>query len=385
MTDTTYDPRLAGDNPLASAPVVRDQRAGYIPGLDGVRGISIALVMVAHYGFGSLVPGGLGVTIFFFLSGFLITGLLLTEQEKTGTISLRLFYIRRFLRLAPELGLLVLVGCTVGLLFKPVHWWDIVASLTYTNNYVALYNEAYTHAPIRWPHLWSLAIEEQFYLTFPLIVLLLGRHPRLLLRLLIISCVVALCWRLSVAWWGAPFGFRQTGTVHPYTYCATDCRFDSLVYGGIAAILFRLRPAPLEKKAAWTALLLGGVLFLVSLAFRGEVFRETFRYTLQGLAMIATFYGIFGNGTGIVMSVLEQPMLKQMGVLSYGAYLWHLEPLRRYEAYIGQSIHISPMGDRLFMTVLGFVATFGLAYLSFKLCAPIRNMRSRYHAKEERN
>jgi peptidoglycan/LPS O-acetylase OafA/YrhL len=354
---------------------------GYIPGLDGIRAISIALVMVAHYGFGNIVPGGLGVTIFFFLSGFLITGLLLKEQDTSGLISVPNFYARRFLRLTPELLLLIVVGFTIGRFVVPLRIVDGVTALTYTTNYFTLYNEAFVGADIRWPHLWSLAVEEHFYLTFPLIVVFLGKTPKLLLSFLITVCLAALMWRLYIVAYSAPFGFLQSGTVNPYTYVATDCRFDSIAYGCLTAVLFAKFPMPLKHNwMAWSAVVAAALLMLISLIFRGEDFRETYRYSLQGIAMILLFYGLFGTGTSMLTTILEAPILRKMGVLSYGAYLCHMEPVIIYSRLTGASIHEADVMTRTAMVIGGFILTFIAAELSYNFTRKVRGLRSRFGA-----
>ncbi|MGK2908834.1 MAG: acyltransferase family protein [Sphingobium sp.] len=354
--------------------------SGYIPGLDGIRAICISLVMVAHYGFDSAVPGGLGVTIFFFLSGFLITGLLLKEQEKRGTISLKNFYARRFLRLSPELFFLILVSAAIGWLYFPVKLTDVVVASTYTTNYYAMYAEAFTDARIRWSHLWSLAVEEHFYLTFPLIMLFLGNKPRALLAALIAICVGCLLWRLHIVQDGAPFGFLQEGTQNPYTYRASDTRMDSIAYGCLTAFLFYRFPFRLKGfLPCWLAIAAAGALMLMSLVVRDAGFRETYRYSVQGIAMIVLFYGLFGDSASLAIRVLEMPILRKMGVLSYGAYLWHMEPVHAYYWWSGVKIASADNGTKIAMIIAGFALTYAMAHLSFVATIPLRNLRSKFH------
>lgn len=356
--------------------------AGYIPGLDGIRAICITLVMVAHYGFGNVVPGGLGVTIFFYLSGFLITGLLLKERDKRGTISLKNFYARRFVRLSPELMFLILVSGLLGWWYFPVKISDVVVASTYTTNYYTMYAEAFTDARVRWPHLWSLAVEEHFYLTFPLLIAVMGGRTKLLIGTLIAICVGCLVWRLHIVHYGAPFGFHQSdNSLHPYTYCASDARMDSIAYGCLTAVLFHRFAYRLKGMfACWSAIGIAGVLVIVSLILRDADFRETYRYSLQGLAMVCLFYGLFGDSAGLAVRLLEMPVMRKMGVLSYGAYLWHLEPVNAYYWWSGTKMMAADTTTKLIMIVVGFAFTYAMAQLSFTMTTPLRNLRSRFHS-----
>lgn len=145
--------------------MIETNQSPYLPALDGIRAICILLVFVGHQGFDKVIPGGIGVTIFFFLSGFLITNILFAEYRKAGRISLRNFYMRRLLRLYPALlfmlGVFTLYLTCTGQAFAGS---ELVAALFYFENYHRLYiNPAADQFWI----LWSLAIEEHFYLVFP--------------------------------------------------------------------------------------------------------------------------------------------------------------------------------------------------------------------------
>ena len=229
---------------------------GYIPGLDGVRCIAVMMVIIAHAGFDHIVPGGLGVTVFFFISGFLITRLLLAETVKEGRVGLGKFYIRRFLRLLPALYVMLVVTWAIlvamGTPPRPV---EVITAFTYTGNYL------YTHlafldfnaaaglgepgvrvAP--WEHLWSLAIEEHFYLLFPLLIVMFRKRLDSLIWVCAFLIVAALLWRLTT--------LHVLGWPPKYNYAATDARIDSLVWGCLLSILLHLRPG-----GAWRRWLTG--------------------------------------------------------------------------------------------------------------------------------
>lgn len=363
---------------LPAATRLIDSPKGYIPGLDGMRAICVSLVMVAHAGFEAVVPGGLGVTVFFFLSGFLITGLLIDEKQASGRVSLKNFYLRRFLRLSPELGLLLLYGITIGLLYRPVSGVDILSALTYTSNYVNLYRESIGDGTIRWPHLWSLAVEEHFYLTFPLLMVFVADRPRLLCGAMVGVCCVALAWRIAIVTGGTPFDLPAT-----YTYIASDARADSIAYGCLTAVLFKLFPSRIEGAGLGYALLGAAlVLLAASLAIRGFYFRETWRYSLQGMALLLLFVAIFRNSHCVwIITLLENPILKWLGSLSYGAYLWHMEGVTLYHRFVGGEGDHASMALRIGAVVTCFVFAFVVAHFSFAATAPVRGLRRKFHKK----
>src|SRR5262245_6279726 len=134
----------------------------YIPSLDGMRAVAILLVVLSHLGLEHIVPGRLGVTLFFFISGFLITRLLIAEASKARAISIGAFYARRFLRLAPALLLMLAVVALAWTQFVgPVNGPQLLAGIFYMMNYFIIFG-GLTTMPIG--ILWSLAVEEHYYL-----------------------------------------------------------------------------------------------------------------------------------------------------------------------------------------------------------------------------
>jgi peptidoglycan/LPS O-acetylase OafA/YrhL len=296
--------------------------ANYIPSLDGLRTISVFIVVFAHAGLGHLIPGGLGVTIFFFLSGFLITTLLASEFDRNKTINYPHFFARRFLRLFPPL--FATLAVTYGLYFSGLieggaSWEGLLSQIFYLANY---------HAIFHWPGeipkgldiLWSLAVEEHFYLFFPLLMLFLlrrvgSRNTAISLALL---CVVVLLWRLYLV---------EVVHVETYrTYYATDTRIDSILFGCIFAMLWN--PINAERKATLSrddwAFITGGVaLLLFTLLYRDPSFRETYRYSLQGIALMPIFYYAVKASDSWLFSWLNWSWMRKLGVYSYFIYLIH--------------------------------------------------------------
>lgn len=298
-------------------------RSGQIPGLDGLRAVSVLLVMFGHFGFGTLVPGALGVTIFFFLSGFLITILMLREIQSTGQFRVKEFLIRRSLRLGPELLCLIVVSGLAGTLYVGLpRVVDLLAATLYVSNYYQLlFSAAGISQDFRWPHLWSLAVEQHFYLLYPLLTGLLLRDSRKFLGLMCLVCMLALGWRYVVM-----LCFNDA----KYTYIATETRLDSIVYGCLAAYLLWFREADIKHRLGamnWEPIGVGAALIMLTLVPKHEpMFRETVRYSLQGVGLIAFVGGLFLTPAGAaILNFLEWRPLQWMGRMSYAAYLWHPE------------------------------------------------------------
>jgi peptidoglycan/LPS O-acetylase OafA/YrhL len=156
-----------------------------VPALDGLRGVAVMLVVLSHAHVTPGVAGPVGVTVFFVLSGYLITGLLLDETEETGTVGLRRFWIRRLLRLAPALLVMVaVVELYVLAVGYPVEHWNALVAATYTEN-IAM--GVFGNTDGLFTHTWTLGLEEQFYLLWPLVIVAAVARR----RLVVISLVVA--------------------------------------------------------------------------------------------------------------------------------------------------------------------------------------------------
>ncbi len=355
---------------------VNFQDVKYIPGLDGFRAIAVLLVLVAHFGYDHIVPGGLGVTIFFFISGFLITSLLLAERNRFGSISIRNFYIRRFLRLLPELvALIVVSGFYRALLGHPLGVGEILAALTYTTNYFVFWLEHYQIASsLAWPQLWSLSVEEHYYITFPAIFAFLLVSPGKVKAFFASVLVLGLAYRLFLVFGG----YVDLAAQHPYTYLASEARFDSIAYGAGFAFLCQ-RTWELSRGRGLAVGVAGGLLLLLTLLVRGDAFRETIRYSVQGVALLLVFTALYrSTAWDWTMSILESPPFRRLGVLSYGAYLWHFEYLFLSGYVFGDAPPVSGAGRLLFLAC-GLVFSFGAAELSYRCIAqPMQALRHRF-------
>jgi peptidoglycan/LPS O-acetylase OafA/YrhL len=296
----------------------------YIPSLDGIRAISFFLVFFAHAGLGSIIiPGGFGVTIFFLLSGFLITTLLRLEFARYRRISLGSFYLRRVLRILPPLYVVLALAIVLFRMGKGHPAIPFAGTLTQAlqvSNYYQIYAVPVLIIPGTGV-LWSLAVEEHFYLLFPLLyVWMCGKFSanRQALVLLML-CAAVLAWRCILY-----FHFHADMI---RTYYATDTRFDSILFGCVFAII--ANPVLHDPLHGW---ILRGVKWILPLCvlallgtflIRAEGFRDTLRYTLQGLALIPLFIAAIHYQKSWPVVFLNLTFMRFLGVLSYSLYLCH--------------------------------------------------------------
>ncbi|MDP5086825.1 MAG: acyltransferase [Yoonia sp.] len=301
---------------------------GLIPSLDGLRAVSILLVFIGHLGLNIPIPGGFGVTVFFFLSGFLITTLLLREYASYQTISLKRFYLRRVLRLAPPL-LLTLFGA--ALLVWAGYAQGTLDPLTMLSQVFFFYNYFSLYGPVEpvvegLGILWSLSVEEHFYLIWPVLFLLL-MWGRIGLHHLVGLIVLSLIWRYVHV-----LGF---GDDEWTVYISTDTRFDSLLFGCLLALMHDRKltlPRAFQNPVAMYAILAMAVgVILFTFVYREDVFRSTLRYSLQGLALIPIFHFAVTRPEALVFQPLNWGFVRRIGVWSYTVYLCHfviIEALR---------------------------------------------------------
>lgn len=283
-------------------------RLGHRPALDGLRGIAVVLVVISHLTARSGVVhsiGPVGVTMFFTLSGFLITALLLGETTATDRVDLRRFYWHRVLRLAPALVATVTVVVLLGVFFGSSYtgWPLVFGALTYSANFVAMSGGGSGSAL---GHAWSLAIEEQFYLLWPVTLILLSRFGRrAILGFAVTGALVSAS--LRFAFWDD--GWRRV-------YYGFDTRADALLVGcALAAFMIGRRPVVSHPVVAAAA-----VAGAVATAFGGLVFVFTLMPLVVAVATAAGIYAIVQ--TGDVRWLSARPLV-WLGRRSYGLYLWH--------------------------------------------------------------
>ena len=317
--------------PITPSPTPRTPASApfRIAGLDGIRALAVTTVVVFHLVPGTLVGGYLGVDIFFVVSGFLITTLLLRERAATGRISLRGFWVRRARRLLPALGLLVLVCCTAALAVGG----DVLVGLgtqvlgaaTFSSNWLFIaagasyFDET---VPELFRNLWSLAVEEQFYLVWPLLVVaVLARIPRAA-RLVVIGAIAV----ASAVWMGVAYSPLDPTRV----YYGTDTHAFGLAAGAFLAVLVFERPAARGlsgRVSRWTLAPVGALaivgLVLLAAVMPGEL-PEVYRggLVLVSLLSAVAVAALLVPGSPLAR-VLDLAPIRWVGVRSYGIYLWH--------------------------------------------------------------
>ena len=370
---------------LAGASDRRGAQLGYRPALDGLRAVAVVAVLLYHGGVTWMAGGFLGVDVFFVLSGFLITSLLVQEWTRTGRIALVAFWLRRARRLLPAMFIVLLAvsvyafaapsaqrallrGDALSTLAYVSNWWFIDSGQSYFAQFVE-------PSPLR--HTWSLAIEEQFYIVFPLLlVALLGRARLRLagLRVILLAGVVGSALLM---------GFLHEPLTDPSrVYYGTDTRAQALLLGGVVALVPSLtRPAnptytevmgrivriPGSSLVAWLSL--GGLVAMLVHA------RELAPWMYQG-----GFLLVAALSAALIAAVSRAPQSTRgrllswrpvvlVGVVSYGLYLWH------WPVYVVLN-HDRTGLDGLDLLLVRIAVTGVLSYLSFRFVEePIRRQR----------
>ena len=363
----------------------------YLPGLNGLRAFAVIAVLLYHAEL-PWIPGGfLGVEIFFVISGYLITSLLLAEWRQRGRIGLAAFWLRRARRLLPALYLLLAVTLAFAVVFLPGEVAglrdDAIAAFGYvTNWYLVLANKPYFETvgrPSPLQHLWSLAVEEQFYLLWPLLFIVgmtrlrwlrhhvpltagMMRWRRRRVLLAVIAGAVASASLMAILY--------QPNVDPSRIYYGTDTRAAGLLIG--VALAFLWEPGRYQMRVGWAPPLLldiVGLAALVGLVFFCVWLDETKPFLFQGgltLVALTTAVAIMvvvHPLTRLFAGLLEWWPLRWVGVRSYGIYLWH------WPVFVVTRPELDvPIGG-LPLLVLRLVATFVLAGLSYRYVeTPIR-------------
>ena len=370
----------------------------YITGLDGIRAIAVIMVLAYHLKLALFKSGFLGVTVFFVLSGYLITGILISEVEEEGTIDLKNFWLRRIRRLVPAVMsmavVIIFVSAVVNRIIFTKGCKDFLASVLGFNNWWQIFNKvSYFEAagvPSPFTHCWSLAIETQFYLIYPLILLgiyklVKSREEGRAKRGLLFAGVTLLLALISVILMIVLFDPQQDAS---RVYYGTDTRAFSLLFGAILAILWEYQMVP-RRLSASVNMVLGSVTFAVLLVmtiaingssnfwYRGGQFVGT-------ILTVLVIYTVSGRKTWL-SRFLSNPVLKWIGDRSYSIYLWHYPII----LLISKGIKAS-----WWITLIEIVLSVVLAELSYRFIeTPIRHgiigeylniLRSRPKSRQEK-
>ena len=370
----------------------------YITGLDGIRAIAVIMVLAYHLKLALFKSGFLGVTVFFVLSGYLITGILISEVEEEGTIDLKNFWLRRIRRLVPAVMsmavVIIFVSAVVNRVIFTKGCKDFLESVLGFNNWWQIFNKvSYFEAagvPSPFTHCWSLAIETQFYLIYPLFLLGIyklakSRGEGRAKRGLLFAGVTLLLALISVILMIVLFDPQQDAS---RVYYGTDTRAFSLLFGALLAILWDYRMVP-RRLSASVNMVLGSVSFAVLLVmtiaingssnfwYRGGQFFGT-------ILTVLMVYAVSGRKTWL-SRFLSNPVLKWIGDRSYSIYLWHYPII----LLISKGIKAS-----WWITLIEIVLSVVLAELSYRFIeTPIRHgiigeylniLRSRPKSRQEK-
>ena len=297
-----------------------------IPALDGMRAVAVFLVIIYHFGF-ARVPGGLGVLIFFVLSGFLITWLLLKENDGTGRVSLRSFYLRRALRIFPAfycfwLGTVALLAFTG----RHIEWPHAISVFFYTSNY---YQGIFKPADSFVSHTWSLAIEEQFYLLWPGIFYLFRKDLKRLSY--VVGALIGATW----IWrWLLQFAFHVDQS---YIYRAFETRIDHLMVGCLLALTLRrgALDGMFQKfcRFSWMPLAPAVLLFISACIYgQSPYYRDSIGFVIEPLLVAVLLVQLIHFSSSPGWKWIDSGVLRWLGRISYSLYLYQqitLHPAHR--------------------------------------------------------
>lgn len=342
----------------------------YRPSLDGLRSFAVYVVVAYHAGMGTWQNGFIGVDVFFVLSGFLVTNVLLSELGSSGSVRLRRFYARRIRRLLPASAALI-VGVAV--------WWSLMVPVTerasvagdaraaalYVANWRFIatgtdYGAADAAAASPFLHFWSLAIEEQFYVVFPLVLLAAWRWSRSPRRTLVVVLTGLAAASLALQVWLA-------GSNADRAYFGTDTRLYQLLAGALLAIALNGRVPAIARLRAF-GLAAVGLLALILLATPALGVDRSMRGVLAAGASVALLLGLEAHRGGPLHGALSWGPIVQLGQISYGTYLWHWPVV----LVLHRFMDLPGWQDAIVVAVVGTA----LAYLSSHLLElPIRRQR----------
>lgn len=333
----------------------------------------MGIVMLAHAGSPFPRSGGVGVDIFFVLSGFLITGILSSEFQRYGDISRKNFYLRRLLRLTPALLASILLFTVLTWISHKFVRLDVVAiTLTYTSNYArALFN--YDLQSLA--HCWSLAIEEQYYLLWPFVVVIVERNIRTILSKFLALLSLSLLLALYRA---AMVGTFDAARIN----FALDTHMDGLVMGSalayFAAFLATRKDRVAVDRFLWllskfvVPASICGLLLIMHFITWGNPWMARLGYTLVAGGSCVIVLDLVASPFSLIRSCLENPFFTYFGKISYGLYLYHFPIYHFIEYELSDS-------NQMYVKAVMVTATIGVASLSYHLLErPILHLKEHY-------
>lgn len=327
MRQSQQSPTLVMPRPIFDEPAHAPR--SYLHGLDGVRALAVVLVVLYHVNPAWLPGGFLGVDVFFVLSGYLITDLLCAERHRTGRVDLAQFWIRRARRLLPALVVLLVTVTAVAVLWRPGRidpsGHDVLSALTFTNNWWQISTDASYFAsfgpPPLFQHLWTLGVEEQFYIVWPLVVLGLLRTTGTRARVVVVLAAAAASLTAMAL-------LHQPGEDASRVYFGSDTHAFGLLLGAALALAIPSARAWRSRSARFLCGA-GGVLGLAALGvLAGGIHSDSARLYPWGFAAAACAAGavvLAAAQTGsLFATALSASWPRWVGRRSYGIYLWHM-------------------------------------------------------------
>jgi len=354
--------------------------------LDGLRGIAILLVVVFHFTPTSgplyllahvFQIGWAGVDLFFVLSGYLITGILLDSAGRPHYY--RNFLVRRSLRIFPLYYACFLLYAFLTFYPSPIHWHDYLHTgnsvwyLFYVGNFDVFLRNAWPGAAILTP-LWSLQVEEQFYWSFPFIVASVRRQT--LATILTASVIAALLIRIALA---IALPSNLVGA-----YVLMPCRMDALAMGGLVAVAFREEPEWLKSpRIAWLTVLSAAVFLAVCIFFNETPWSAAMRilgYTALDLAFTGVLILLIGSRRQGLVRLCRLRTLTWLGTISYGLYLLHIPALTVVDRWLAPALHLTPRGSAAFFVSFALaIAAASLSWLAFE--SQVLRLKNRFAAQ----
>jgi peptidoglycan/LPS O-acetylase OafA/YrhL len=324
----------------ATVPFAAEAASKHRPEIQGLRAIAVLVVLFFHV-WPSLLPGGyVGVDVFFVISGYLITGLLLREQDRTGTIDLVRFYGRRVKRLLPAASVVMLAVALGASLFPRMRWGaiaeDIMGSALYVENWLlasrAVDYLAAEEAASPLQHFWSLSLEEQYYVFWPMLLLCVGWFVRKSNRALVPVVTATL---LAVFGVSLAYSMWITKLEPGFAYFATTTRAWELALGGLLAAWsgWRTWPALVRAIAAWAGV---AMIAAAALRFGTDTAFPGYAALLPTVGSALVLVSGSTDQRWSAYRVLRTPPMQVVGDLSYSLYLWHWPLIVAYRAMYGE-------------------------------------------------
>ena len=376
----SQSPPVARAESPAPAPA-RPRKGARVAELDGLRGIAILLVLVFHYApktgplryLGDIFGiGWIGVDLFFVLSGYLITGILLDSVGRPHYY--RNFIVRRSLRIFPLYYACLILYCVLSFVPSPIHWKDFLTIgggwwyVGYVGNLQVFLQNAWPGAAILTP-LWSLQVEEQFYLSFPFLVWATKRQT--LARILLGSLIGALLLRIALV---VALPKNLMGT-----YALMPCRMDALAMGGLVAIAARERPGWLKGRWIGWLTALAVATFLLICGFVNSSpwssLMRTIGYTAIDLAFTGVLVMLISWRQRFLLGLCRLKFLMWVGTISYGLYLLHIPALNISHRWLAPVLGIAQSGSVDFFLMMAIAMA--MAWISWTVFeSPILRLKA---------